>query len=699
MSRGATWGERARYAAHDRGRAAAVGRGRRRGHRRPAVLAALHELVGRGPRPPAHAERDPLGAAAVLLRASSSCPVLLAALLGIGVAIWAAPRRALMPLVLLASGIGTFVLIGIAGLSVIERYLIVGALALLVFAAVARRRLHDAAARPPADRVDVRLRAAAARRARRSRPRASTPRKLTNELQFRGDAHTALMHVLHEPAVKRALRCGPLTAPNHKLVPDSRWILDLPAQPRARARRPGRPAPQARRGALRHEPLRDLPPRLHQPGRPDLGPGAARRLAADRDQRLRRRVCPLLSGAGAWPLAVAALVLAAFGLRLWGFRQGLPYVYNADENAHFVAGAIGMFGHTYNPNYFINPPAFTYLLHVAFALGFGGRDGRLELLRGGPDERVRARAGAVGRARRDRGRACWRGRARGCSTAASASSPPRCWRSPSCPCTTRTSRSTTCRRWRRCASRWSASAASSRAGGSVDYALAGVGPGAGLRDQVHRRDRAAAAAGRGAGRAGPGRRGGGSAGSRWPAGSRSRRSWSPTRSRCSTSTRSATGLSEQSAASSDGGGKLGLTASSGIVYYLGTTTWGLGWLPALAALGGAVVLAVRDWRRALVLVPALVVFVLFMGTQDRYFARWLLPVYPLAAPARRLRRRCAALAWLRRPALGGRRGRRPAVRAGARVRDPQRRRARPRRHAPARARLDGRARARRHAGW
>ena len=42
-------------------------------------------------------------------------------------------------------------------------------------------------------------------------------------------------------------------------------------------------------------------------------------------------------------------------------------------------------------------------------------------------------------------------------------------------------------------------------------------------------------------------------------------------------------------------------------------------------------LAIRDWRRALVLVPALVVFVLFMGTQDRYFARWLLPLYPFAA--------------------------------------------------------------------
>ena len=76
-----------------------------------------------------------------------------------------------------------------------------------------------------------------------------------------------------------------------------------------------------------------------------------------------------------WPAAVVALVLGALALRLYGVRHGLPYVYNADENAHFVAGAIGMFGHTYNPNYFINPPAFTYLLHAAFQIGFGGRVG------------------------------------------------------------------------------------------------------------------------------------------------------------------------------------------------------------------------------------------------------------------------------------------------------------------------------------
>jgi hypothetical protein len=34
--------------------------------------------------------------------------------------------------------------------------------------------------------------------------------------------------VLDSAPVKRGLRCGPLSVPNHKLVPDSRWVADLP---------------------------------------------------------------------------------------------------------------------------------------------------------------------------------------------------------------------------------------------------------------------------------------------------------------------------------------------------------------------------------------------------------------------------------------------------------------------------------------
>ena len=83
-----------------------------------------------------------------------------------------------------------------------------------------------------------------------------------------------------------------------------------------------------------------------------------------------------MRAASRWRLAAgaAALVLAAFALRAWGARHGLPYVYNADENSHFVPRAIGMFGHNYNPGYFINPPAFTYVLHALFFARWGTRD-------------------------------------------------------------------------------------------------------------------------------------------------------------------------------------------------------------------------------------------------------------------------------------------------------------------------------------
>src|SRR3954465_880646 len=75
--------------------------------------------------------------------------------------------------------------------------------------------------------------------------------------------------------------------------------------------------------------------------------------------------------AGWWPLALAALFLGALILRLVGYKTGLPYVYNADENSHFVPRAVGMFGHSLNPDYFVNPPAYTYLVHALFTLRWG----------------------------------------------------------------------------------------------------------------------------------------------------------------------------------------------------------------------------------------------------------------------------------------------------------------------------------------
>jgi len=75
-------------------------------------------------------------------------------------------------------------------------------------------------------------------------------------------------------------------------------------------------------------------------------------------------------------------------------------------------------------------------------------------------------------------------------------------------------------------------------------------------------------------------------------------------------------------------GKLGQDDTYGWLYYLGTLTWGLGWLPLLAAIAGAAVAIRRDWRRALLLIAFPLCFYLYMGAQGRFFGRWLLPAYP-----------------------------------------------------------------------
>src|SRR3954453_15723415 len=69
---------------------------------------------------------------------------------------------------------------------------------------------------------------------------------------------------------------------------------------------------------------------------------------------------------------LAGLLLAALGLRLWSIRYGLPWVYNRDEEFHFVPVAVRMFGGDLNPHYFENPPALTYLLYAAFRVRFHG---------------------------------------------------------------------------------------------------------------------------------------------------------------------------------------------------------------------------------------------------------------------------------------------------------------------------------------
>jgi hypothetical protein len=170
-------------------------------------------------------------------------PVLLTAVAGFGVALVLAPRRMVMPFVLLASGIGTFVLIGIAGASVIERYLAVAAVALLLFAAVGLAGFTML--RP--GRVRTLWMAGSAAVVVFGIVFTATQVRLEyfdSELSFRGAAHDDLVRVLESDPVREGLRCGPLTVPNHKLVPDSRWILDAPAGAVIARADPDAPAPR-----------------------------------------------------------------------------------------------------------------------------------------------------------------------------------------------------------------------------------------------------------------------------------------------------------------------------------------------------------------------------------------------------------------------------------------------------------------------
>jgi hypothetical protein len=88
-------------------------------------------------------------------------------------------------------------------------------------------------------------------------------------------------------------------------------------------------------------------------------------------------------------------------------------------------------------------------------------------------------------------------------------------------------------------------------------------------------------------------------------------------------------LVHQSTLSAEAQGKLGAPEEGGVLYYLWSLTWGLGWVPALAALGGAVAVWRRERRLGWLLVPAPLLYLTFMGLQGRYFGRWLLPIFPI----------------------------------------------------------------------
>ena len=330
--------------------------------------------------------------------------------------------------------------------------------------------------------------------------------------------------------------------------------------------------------------------------------------------------------------ALVALLVVTFLLRLWGIKQGLPFSYNAYEATHFVPRAIGFFSHDLNPHYFLNPPAYSYLLHIVFELWFGSGDAVTRAYVAHPTEVfvvARVVAAVLGTL------AVWLtylagaqffNRTVGLLGAA-------IFGLAFLPIFYSHLALNDVPTLAPVALSLYGVACVKRRGRRRDYVIAGLGIGlaaatkytggiivvcllgACICDAV----------------------GGGF--------------WTAAR-RCLLALLVAllafvvanpfsvldfsafqAGVSTQ--ASLAGGAapvKLGTTSSSGTAYYLWTFTWGLGWVPSLAALGGSVLLLVR--RRlslALVLLPAPIAFIIFMGDQQRFFGRWLMPIFPIVA--------------------------------------------------------------------
>lgn len=174
-------------------------------------------------------------------------PIVVAGLAGVALSMAVAPRRMAVPAALLLAGIATYVATTVIGLSAIPRYLAVSALALLVFAAFAFCGFRLLPPHTPARRVWGSASVAVALAGCLYTAANFSPGYLDDQLRLRSQAREELEVLLAAPPVQEAKACGPVSVPNHKAIPDVRWIESLgPAGVVARSD-PAQ-APRARRG-------------------------------------------------------------------------------------------------------------------------------------------------------------------------------------------------------------------------------------------------------------------------------------------------------------------------------------------------------------------------------------------------------------------------------------------------------------------
>ncbi len=357
-------------------------------------------------------------------------------------------------------------------------------------------------------------------------------------------------------------------------------------------------------------------------GQPQTTPPPARETSPPSGEA-RLRLFPPTPAVG-WRAAIGATVVAAGALRLIGIKHGLPYVYNADENAHFVPRAIGMFGHSLNPDYFINPPAFTYLIHLVYAIKWGTDPATIgdafakdpttafTLARIASATLGAAAAGllAIAGARLvDKKTGLVAGALLAVAFLPVSYGHLALNDGPTLAPV---------------AAALIGIAGIYKTGRLREYALAGAALGIAIATKYtagilliaviaaailapkHRLTGLALAT------------------TLTVAGFLIANPYA-----LLDHSAFQDGLQKQTETAGEDGGKLGLEHTSGWRYYATTITWGLGWLPALAALGGAAAALARHRRLAAILLPAPILLFAYLGHQERFFARWMLPVYPL----------------------------------------------------------------------
>ncbi len=158
-------------------------------------------------------------------------PVLIGGFIGLPLAVWMAPRRALVPLATLVVLIGVYVAEGAVGASVVDRYLTGAATVLLLFCAVSVGGW--AMLEPGSWLRRLWILGAIVLVAYGGATAASTLSlsSLRLTLAEHEDFHKALAVALQSPSVKARLqRCPLLSLPDNKLIPDARWILDSVGQ-------------------------------------------------------------------------------------------------------------------------------------------------------------------------------------------------------------------------------------------------------------------------------------------------------------------------------------------------------------------------------------------------------------------------------------------------------------------------------------